>query len=118
MGAAVDVKNAATACNGNSTTFTECTDDVEKISAQLAKVTTHATSAGTDCSPAAGTECAFNMGNLTQALGKATTSFTHAATACANARGKALCDLSIAAGTLSVLGAISDNSNAINSCEG
>ena len=62
--AAVDVKNAATACNSNGTAFTECTDDVEKISAQLAKVTTHATSAGTDCSPAAGTECAFNLGNL------------------------------------------------------
>ena len=54
----------------------------------------------------------------TAALGKATASFTHAATACANARGKALCDITIAAGTLSVLGAISDNSNAINSCEG
>lgn len=116
--AAIDVKNAATDCNSNGTAFTACTDDVEKISAQLAKVTTHATSAATDCSPSAGTECAFDLGNLTEALGKATTSFTHAATSCANARGKVLCDAFIAAGTLSVLGAISDNTNAINSCEG
>ena len=60
----LDVKNAATACNSNSTTLTECTDDVDKINTQLAKVVAHATSAGTDCSPTAGSECAFDLGNL------------------------------------------------------
>merc|ERR1712032_1813102 len=102
---------------GNGTTYTECTDDVAKISTQLGKITTHATAASTDCNPTAGSDCAGFLGNLTSALAKATTSFDHAATACANARGKALCDISIAAGSLSVLGAVSDNSNAINACE-
>ena len=60
----IDVKNAASACNSNGTSFTECTDDVAKISAQLSKISAHVTAASTDCNPTAGTGCAFNLGNL------------------------------------------------------
>lgn len=62
--AVVDVKNAATACNSNGTTLTDCTDDVDKINAQLTKVTGHVTSASTDCAPTPGTDCDFDLGNL------------------------------------------------------
>ena len=62
--AVIDVKNAATACNSNGTSLTDCTDDVAKINAQLSKISGHVTSASTDCNPTAGTECAFNLGNL------------------------------------------------------
>jgi len=115
--AVLDVKNAATACNSNGTSLTECTDDVAKINAQLSKISGHVTAASTDCNPTAGTGCAFNLGNLTKDVAKATAEFGHAATYCANVHGRVLCDASIAAGTLSVIAAVSENSNAINSCE-
>merc|ERR1712059_84706 len=83
--AAIDVKNAATACNSNGTTLTECTDDVDKINGQLTKVNTHVTSANSDCNATAGSDCAGFLTNLTSAMGKATADFTHAATTCANA---------------------------------
>ena len=52
----------------------------------------------------------------TAALSSATSEFDHAATYCANVHGRILCDAAIAAGTVNVIKAVADNSNAINSC--
>ena len=50
-------------------------------------------------------------------MAKATAEFDHATTYCANVHGRVLCDAAIAAGALSVIAAVSENSNAINACE-